>query len=584
MPESRKKPSVPALKGAVERFEKSLEALSPERPGLVADWKDLRSGLDEILEERSPPAVSRQLELPVILVATPEIVSLPEHMGNLSNFIRTGDGGGLADISAAVVTELYQRGVNVHVTLPHYRNLFASLGKISDEEYRAMIRGVQEIQRIHFIEYGLFDGASQVYEERSQLDRLMVRRAVAFQEGILYGLLPSLRSRNEKVLVHCNDWMTGLLPAAARSRGIPSLITCHNIFTALETPQSLHEQGIEIGPFAKHLYFERHPDTFASIEANYRQNRVDFLTSGLFSATRINTVSPTFLREIAGDAFADFGLIPEQMHRVIADRFEEGAASGILNAPMPTADPRVDPLIRRNYETGDVLRGKQDNKLSFQDEMRLRSDPRAPLFFWPHRLASPQKGVELMLAAIPHIMTESPTAQFAIVANGQLDHVNACRRLMNAFPGRVAYHAFLAGAESARQGGGGLHSLSLPLRAVRNSPGRRAPLRDPPDRAQDRRSGGHGGAPDRGHGERIRLSGLPGGRPGRGDSRGARLLRDAAPHSHPDPAAGHAGELRAVQHRANRRSVHRCLPGDPRSEGGVSRGPGFRFLPKESPE
>ena len=310
MPESREKPSIPAVQSAVDRFEKSLEALAPERPELMADWKDLRSGLAEILEERSPPAVSKHLELPMVLVATPEIVSLPEHMGNLSNFIGTGDGGGLADISAAVVTELYQRGVNVHVTLPHYRNLFATLGKISDEEYRAMIRGVQETKRIHFIDYGLFDGAKQVYEERSQLDRLMVRRSVAFQEGILYSLLPTLRVRHEKILVHCNDWMTGLLPSAARSRGIPSLITCHNVFTALETPQSLHQQGIEIGPFADQLYFERHPDSFPSPEANYRENRVDFLTSGLFAATRINTVSPTFLREIAEDAFAEFGLIP----------------------------------------------------------------------------------------------------------------------------------------------------------------------------------------------------------------------------------------------------------------------------------
>jgi hypothetical protein len=131
MSDSREKPSVPAVQSAVNRFEKSLEALSPARADLMADWKKLRSGLDEILEERSPPGISRQLELPMILVATPEIVSLPEHMGNLSNFIGTGDGGGLADISAAVVTELYQRGVNVHVTLPHYRNLFARLGKIS---------------------------------------------------------------------------------------------------------------------------------------------------------------------------------------------------------------------------------------------------------------------------------------------------------------------------------------------------------------------------------------------------------------------------------------------------------------------
>ena len=442
MPDSREKPSIPALQSAVDRFEKSLETLSPERPELVADWKELRSGLDEILEERSPPGISRHLELPMILVATPEIVSLPEHMGNLSNFIRTGDGGGLADISAAVVTELYQRGVNVHVTLPHYRNLFASLGKISDEEYRAMIRGVQEVQRIHFIEYGLFDGAKQVYEERSQLDRLMVRRAVAFQEGILYRLLPTLRIRNDQILVHCNDWMTGLLPSAARSRGIPSLITCHNIFTALETPQALYEQGVEVDPFLEHLYFERHPDSFSSAEMNYRQNRVDFLTSGLFAATRINTVSPTFLREIAKDAFAGFNLIPEPVRRVITSRFEEGAASGILNAPMPTADPRVDPLIHRKYDVRHMVSGKQVNKLWFQDQIKLHIEPKAPLFFWPHRLVSPQKGVELMLAAIPYIITESSAAQFAIVANGQLDHVNACKRLMNAFPGRVAYHSF----------------------------------------------------------------------------------------------------------------------------------------------
>jgi ADP-glucose type glycogen/starch synthase len=442
MSKLRAKPSVPAVQEAVERFEKSLEALSPDRPELLADWKSLRSGLDEILEKGSPPAISRNLELPVILVATPEIVSLPEHMGNLSNFIGTGDGGGLADISAAVVTELYQRGVNVHVTLPHYRNLFARLGKISDEEYRAMIRGVQEVQRIHFIDYGLFDGAKQVYEERSQLNRLMVLRAIAFQQGILYGLLPTLRSRTDKILVHCNDWMTGLLPSAARSRGIPSLITCHNIFTALETPQSLHERGIDVEPFKEHLYFERHPDSFPSAELNYSLNRVDFLTSGLFAATRINTVSPTFLREVAEDAFAPYDLVPEPVRRVIADRFEEGAASGILNAPMPTADPRVDPMLHRKYGVSEMLRGKQMNKLHFQDQMKLHADPKAPLFFWPHRLVSPQKGVELMLAAIPFIMQESPTAQFAIVANGQMDHVYGCQRLMSAFPGRVSYHSF----------------------------------------------------------------------------------------------------------------------------------------------
>jgi ADP-glucose type glycogen/starch synthase len=442
MPESKEKPSVPEIQGALERFEKSLGATSAEHPELTSEWNTLRSALDEILEQRSPPYVSRNLELPAILVATPEIVSLPEHMGNLSNFIRTGDGGGLADISAAVVTELYQRGVNVHVTLPHYRNLFTSLGKISDEEYRALIRGVQEVRRIHFIDHGLFDGAKQVYEEHSDLKRLIVRRAVAFMEGILYGLLPTLQSEHDRLLVHCNDWMTGLLPAAARSRGIPSLITCHNIFTAFATPLALYKQGIDVSPFLQQLYFEAHPDSFQSADKNFRENRVDFLTSGLFAATRINTVSPTFLREIAENAFPDLDFIPDAVRRMIQQRYEEGAASGILNAPMPAADPHIDPLIHRKYEARDMVQGKRANKLHFQEKMQLEKDLEAPIFYWPHRLVSPQKGVELMLDVIPLFVKESATAQFAIVASGQQNHLEACRLLTAAFPGRVSYRSF----------------------------------------------------------------------------------------------------------------------------------------------
>jgi starch synthase len=210
----------------------------------------------------------------------------------------------------------------------------------------------------------------------------------------------------------------------------------------LETPHTLYKQGLDVGPFLQQLYFEVHPDSFGSAERNYYENRVDFLTSGLFAASRINTVSPTFLREIAEDAFAGRDLIPDAVRRMIQQRFQEGAASGILNAPMPAADPHVDPLIHHKYGVRDMARGKQVNKLRFQEEMQLRSNPDAPIFYWPHRLVSPQKGVELMLDVIPAFMRESQTAQFAIVANGQPDHVEACRLLMAAFRGRVSYHSF----------------------------------------------------------------------------------------------------------------------------------------------
>lgn len=432
-----------ALERDLQRFEEQLRRQADGQGSeLVARWTRLRPRLDEILRARRPPAVHRKARLPVLLVATPEIVSLPEHMGNLSNIIRTGDGGGLADISSAVVTELYQRGVNVHVTLPHYRNLFATLGKISDEEYRALIRGVREFNRIHFIDHGLFEGATRVYDERSRLRNINLRKANAFMEGIIYGLLPALKADNPRILIHCNDWMTGLLPAAAAAQDVPSLLTCHNIFTAKQSPHDLLEDGIDIGPFEYGLYYERHPDSFTSREDHYVHNLVDFLTSGLYSASRINTVSPTFLEEIVRRDFSDIGLIPEPMWRVINDRYRQNRASGILNAPMVLADPRVDPFITRNYAWEDLREGKNVNKRDFQDKMGLAPELDTPIFYWPHRLASPQKGAELLLAAAPRILQESPPIQFAVVANGQSDLVDACNHLMRHYPGRFAYRPF----------------------------------------------------------------------------------------------------------------------------------------------
>jgi hypothetical protein len=40
--------------------------------------------------------------------------------------------------------------------------------------------------------------------------------------------------------------MTGLIPAAARAKGIPSVFTIHNIFTELETAANIDRSGIDV--------------------------------------------------------------------------------------------------------------------------------------------------------------------------------------------------------------------------------------------------------------------------------------------------------------------------------------------------
>ena len=61
---------------------------------------------------------------PRVLVVTPEVTYLPDRMGGLASFY-TAKAGGLADVSAALISALFEQGADVHVAMPDYRALFS---------------------------------------------------------------------------------------------------------------------------------------------------------------------------------------------------------------------------------------------------------------------------------------------------------------------------------------------------------------------------------------------------------------------------------------------------------------------------
>ncbi|MFH0921260.1 MAG: glycogen/starch synthase [Fibrobacterota bacterium] len=441
----------PKVTGLQEKLKEYEEKFLPAAPAAAhVLFHDIHARLDEILSTHQSPYLHRGLRLPLILIATPEIVSLPNNMGNLANVVSTGDGGGLADISAALVTELDRQGVNVHVALPEYQHLFEGFADISHQDYEMLKENIDDMNRVHLIEDGMFTDAHRVYNDaQSGLDKIDLRRSTAFMRGIIFRLFPMLRRHNKHILVHCNDWMTGLIPAAARGAGIRSLMTFHNIFTQYQWPKGLQKHGINLDTFWQYLYFRDHPDKFGSYEANYERNDVDFMTTGLYAADFINTVSPTFLKEIVEGYFVDHHIIPDSMREIIRKRDREHAALGILNAPALTADPRLDPMLVQKYSYGDIENeeivglevGKQRNKEYFQKEVGLVVDNSVPLFFWPSRIARPQKGFELLLDIIPYLMDKFPM-QIAVVANGEPDLIGRIQHLQYVFPGRVSHRSF----------------------------------------------------------------------------------------------------------------------------------------------
>lgn len=363
---------------------------------------------------------------PRILVVTPEITYLPHGMGNLANSL-SAKAGGLADVSASLVSALYDLGADVHVALPHYRRMFnIDVGKLISEELRVYQNKLPNT-RLHLAEDRIFYYRDTVY---SGYDHDSRKIALAFEREVINNIIPVVKPD----LIHCNDWMTGLIPGFARRLNIPCLFTIHNIHTQSLTLAEIEDRGMDAAEFWPYLYYKWPPDSY---EATRDSNPVDLLASGIFGSHFINTVSPTFLNEIV-DGRHDF--VPEHIRQEIAAKYAAGCATGILNAPDISFNPATDPHLPANYTDISVEQGKRTNKLAFQNAVGLHEDASAPLFFWPSRLDPLQKGCQLLSEILYGMIDKwwDDGLQVAIVANGEFQEVFHRIVAQHDFYGRVA--------------------------------------------------------------------------------------------------------------------------------------------------
>ena len=185
---------------------------------------------------------------PRILIVTPEVTYLPDRMGSLSNYL-TAKAGGLADVSAALISALFHQGADVHVALPDYRSIFRGLLAPFLRKEQRMIRSIMSDDRLHLAEDRAFFYLNRVYSDYGGEN---TKLALAFQREVINNIIP----RVQPDLIHCNDWMTGLIPAASRELGIPCLFTIHNIHTVKSFLSVIEDRGIDAAAFWQHLYFE----------------------------------------------------------------------------------------------------------------------------------------------------------------------------------------------------------------------------------------------------------------------------------------------------------------------------------------
>jgi starch synthase len=222
-------------------------------------------------------------------------------------------------------------------------------------------------------------------------------------------------------VVHGHDWTTGLLPVYLNTTlrdtplgQIASVFTIHN----------LEHQGYadrRVLDFARLPLGEFRADSVESTGA------VNMLKAGLYHATKLTTVSPTYAQEVKTPA-GGWGL-----DHVL--RFRAGDLIGILNGIDTSAwNPATDKYLPVNY-TSSSLAGKAACKSALQTRLGLKQDPNIIVFGAVARFAS-QKGLDLLAEALPHIL-DRMHVQFAILGSGDPGLEHAFRWVAAQFPGRV---------------------------------------------------------------------------------------------------------------------------------------------------
>jgi starch synthase/alpha-amylase len=255
---------------------------------------------------------------PRILLITPEISLVPERSCKNSDYLNFKPGG-FAGFLSDWAGELHARGVDVHIVQPDYRSAFVSILRNNPRTKECRM----PTGNVHLTEDRAFFYAG--HPEANGV-RQNIKISLAFQREVIHQILPAVRPD----LIHCHDWMCGLIPAVARKSGIPCIFSLHNCETAKCFLSDVEDSGIDAAFFWQQLFFDHFPGKYEEIRET---NAIDFLLSGVFAARHVSIASPAVLLKIA-ESFVHFPEAP--LGKVLAEKLavDCNAATEVQQAGM----------------------------------------------------------------------------------------------------------------------------------------------------------------------------------------------------------------------------------------------------------
>jgi starch synthase len=206
-------------------------------------------------------------------------------------------------------------------------------------------------------------------------------------------------------IIHFHDWHTSTIPYLLKKKDekTKNLLTIHNI----------GYQGI----YPKKIVNEL-------LEINFNQE-VNSLKVGIRNADLINTVSPTYAKEILTPEYG-FGLEKELKKR-------KNDLFGIINGiDTEYWNPRTDPYIKFKYSKNN-LEKRKGNKYFLQEKFFKEKDGNIPLVGMVSRIAE-QKGFDLIKKIFKSLMKEN--VQLIILGKGVKKYEDFLQEMTNKYPGK----------------------------------------------------------------------------------------------------------------------------------------------------
>lgn len=336
--------------------------------------------------------------------------------------------GALIDVLDALPHELRERGHEVAVAIPFYREIREN--PAVTEEDTGVTVDIRVGEKTYVAEYLKSRTASGVQLFFIRCDQFFDRAGIYGEQGKNYednaerfiffnkaALELARRLTPSPEILHVHDWAAALVPVYVRAHRLP--------FATVLTIHHLREQGSFWGlDFRLTNLHER----FFTLRGVEFFGKLNFLKGGILFADKITTVSERFRREMQTPE-CGCGLdvvLRENSFKLFA----------ILHgADYSRWNPETDTFLAAHYNSTS-LSGKQLCRDALLSHLGLAPAPIGPVFGMVTRVVE-EKGFELLVPLLDRLLTDD--VRLIISGEGEPAYETALAVAARKFPAKFAY-------------------------------------------------------------------------------------------------------------------------------------------------